>query len=182
MISSYIYKNQKDIFLVTWWGFEKHAAWNLLLLPGIYLDLKLEFPRSIKWCVVVELFIYSFFFLNCTNYRVLRTNGFFFLIFKGDLRKHLCSEDKSICTHFMPWNVRNRWQNPKGWSHFLHLTSSWKQAGAKVIYVVWGSHPSYLLGHLTNLTLSLGILRPCTLEHSEKQRFGEGRATLSQVT
>lgn len=84
MISSYIYKNQKDIFLVTWWGFEKHAAWNLLLLPGIYLDLKLEFPRSIKWCVVVELFIYSFFFLNCTNYRVLRTNGFFFLIFKGD--------------------------------------------------------------------------------------------------
>ena len=58
-----------------------------------------------------------------------------------------------------------------------------KQAEAKVFGGVWGPHPSLLLGHLTSLSLSLGLLGLCIFTaHVEKQSFREGRATPPQVT
>lgn len=48
---------------------------------------------------------------------------------------------------------------------------------------VWGPHPSHVLGHLTNLPLSLGLLSlHILIAHVEKQSSREGRATPLQVT
>lgn len=58
-----------------------------------------------------------------------------------------------------------------------------KQAEANVIGGVWGPHPSLLLGHLTSLSLSLGLLGLCIFTaRVEKRSFRDGRATPPQVT
>lgn len=99
------------------------------------------------------------------------------LVPKCHLRKLLCSEHKYICVLFSTWTVLCRWQDPEGQDDLCHLTSSWIQAEAKVICAVWGPHPSPLLGHLTNLSLRLGLLGLCIfIVHVEKWSLGGWRA------
>lgn len=97
------------------------------------------------------------------------------LVPKCCLGKLLCSEHKYICILFSTWNALCRWQDPEGQGDLRHLTSSWRQAEAKVICDVWGPHPSLLLGHQTNLSLRLGLLGLCVfIAHVEKRSFGVG--------